>query len=330
MHTRRTLILLAALLTAALATSTRAQADFNEWERRMLAGEFASAANYARQVAEFHEESAVWAYRTAAALARAGDADSALKWFSTAAERGYSGVRTIETDADIDPSRSHPAFKPAADRVRANAAARLEVFKAAARDAEPIVIRPPGHRAGEPTPVLLALHGSGGTGRDTARQWRRTARQAGAILIAPDALRPRGDGYGWTFRDESEWYVQHLLESAQEQFAVGSVILAGFSQGANIALAMGRSHPDLFDAVLAVGGHWQADVADLPPEGDRPRWMLLIGEDDPWAATYDEAATSLTGVGMTARVRKVPGLGHAMPHRDELSAALDWCLDEDG
>lgn len=299
----------------------------------MLGGEHASAAAYASGIAEQYPSSSVWAYRAGASLALAGDAEGAIGWLRAAAERGYSGVRTFETDSDIDPVRGHAAFGAIIARVRENAGARMAAFRAEAEEAEPVVVLPRGFDSSAPTPLVIALHGTGGTGRETARAWRGAARRVGAILVAPDALRPSGNGFAWVFRDESEWYVEKLITQMREEHAIGEVVLVGFSQGANIALAMGRSHPELFDAVVPVCGHWEADAASLPPgpgEGesdDRPAWYLLIGERDPWQATYDEAEEVLGEAGMRVSVEKVGGLGHAMPRDRVLEGALRWCLE---
>jgi hypothetical protein len=54
----------------------------------------------------------------------------------------------------------------------------------------------------------------------------------------------------------------------------------------------------------------------------------MIGENDPWAATYDEARTALTEAGIRSRLTKVPRVGHAIPPSRVLEDALRWCLDE--
>lgn len=308
----------------------KAQDDFALWEQKMLAGQYEAAANQAEQIATLHERSSVWAYRTAASLSKAGDLEGAMSWLEACAERGYSGVRTIETDADIDALRELPAFGAFVARVKSNAATRMGAFREAAEEAEPTVIRPRGHDAQQPTPLLIVLHGTGGTGKATARQWRGAASRAGAILIAPDAIRPSGNGYAWVFRDESEWYVEHLIAEAKKEYAIGPVILAGFSQGANIAMAMGRSHPDLFDAVIPVCGHWEDDVADMPADSTGPGWFLIIGERDPWVATNTAAERALDDAGMQVELRVLPRLGHEVPPTRTLFEAVSWCLESRG
>ena len=322
-----TRLMITLLASIGLISTALGQGAFESWEEKMLAGNYDSAASQALGIATLHESSSVWAYRTAAAYAMAGELNKAMAWLETSAERGYSGVRTFETDADIDVLRPLPAFVDVLARVNANAAERIDVFKAAAKDAEPVMIRPRGHDSEKPTPLLIALHGTGGTGKATARQWRGAAARAGAILIAPDAIRPSGNGYAWVFRDESEWYVEDLIEQAKKDYTIGPVILAGFSQGANIAMAMGRSHPDLLDAVIPVCGHWEDDAAAMPRDATGPNWYLMIGERDPWVATNTSAERALDEAGMDAELRVLPRLGHQVPPTRTLYEALSWCLD---
>lgn len=327
---RKSPIIRAVLLVGLIASAAFASPespDFDRWEADMLAGRFPQAAEYAVSVAEYQATSAVWAYRAGASSARAGDTESALHWLSAAAERRYSGVRTFETDTDIDAVRDDPRFGAIIKTVRENAAARLASFQEAAGQAKPIIIKPPGFDPKTPTPVLLVLHGTGQAGKQMARSWRSAAARTGCVLITPDALRPAGKGYSWTFRDESEWYVEHLLEQARADFEVGPVILAGFSQGANIALAMGRSHPTLVDAVLPVCGHWESRVEAMPTGDDRPAWCLVIGEEDPWASTYNEAQTALADAGMRTHLVVVPKIGHAIPGARVLEESVAWCLE---
>jgi len=131
----------------------------------------------------------------------------------------------------------------------------------------------------------------------------------------------------------AEWLVLRTIDDARKRWEIGPVVLAGFSQGANIALMLGRSHPDRFHAVIPVSGHYESDVADLPTDGPRPRWCLVIGERDPWALTYTEAERAFADAGMTVRREVVPGQGHAMPRGRSGTAllrdVLTWAISSD-
>jgi predicted esterase len=329
--TRITALPLLVLLTL-LAATTVVAGPLEDFEQAMLAGRYEQAAGLARELAKKHPKSSVAAYNVGCALSRTGEIDSSISWLKRSAELGFAGVRSIAHDDDLDAVRSHEGFAGVRAAVEANAAARFAQFRAAAEEAEPVITLPPNFDPTVPTPLLIVLHGTGGNGAGMTRAWAKPAAAAGAILVAPDALRPvrDTDGYSWVFRDEAEWLVLRTIERARERWNVGPVILAGFSQGANIAIMLGQTHPDHFAAIIPVSGHYEADVAELPAEGRRPRWFLIIGALDPWAKTYDEAQRAFEAAGMTVRLRRIPEQRHAMPKGERgerlLQEAIAWAV----
>ena len=105
--------------------------------------------------------------------------------------------------------------------------------------AQPVVL-PDGYDPVKPAPLIIALHGRGGNGKNMAAAWDEIANDVGAILVAPDALRPLGMGYDWRFVDESEWLVLLTLDRVLERYAIDEqrIVLTGLSQGAHIAFMM--------------------------------------------------------------------------------------------
>jgi len=322
----RYLVLLSVLVFTAIPAF--GQGAFDGWERAMLSGRYAEAA----QIAEAASEggSASWALRTAEALAQAGEIDRALHFVEVAASRGYSGIGTVDNDADLDPLRGDPRFAAARDRVAASAAERMGQFQDAAKQTPPTIVLPPKHDAAKPVPLVIALHGTGGTGQGIAKVYEDACADLGAILVAPDALRPAGGGgYSWVFRDEAAWYIPWLVERVRSEHNVGPVILTGYSQGANIAFMLGQAQPGVFDAVVPVNGHYESDVA-APPSEDGPAWYLIIGERDPWAKTYADAERDFRKAGMAVARADIPRRGHELPADKTTSNALrlafEWCL----
>lgn len=295
---------------------------------------YAEAAEVAAGIASDHPKSWVWSYNAACAHALAGDANEAGRWLEATAARGFTGIATVENESDFDGVRGEAAFERGVEAVRAAAAARFEQFKQAALKAEPVVVMPPNAGGGR-LPLVIVLHGTGGTGAGMARALRAAAADAGAILVAPDALRPaRGErGFSWTYRDESAWYVEHLVERfvAEGRADPNRVVLVGHSQGANIALIMARTHSGRFAGVVPINGHYEPEIASMPGgEGPRARVYLLIGERDEWAHTYDEGLRDFEAAGYPVVLRRMPRRGHAMPTgataRREIGEALAWVL----
>ena len=322
---------LATLLALAAAAAVRGQ-NARAFERAYSRADWAAAARAAESWAERSPADSTAAYNAACAHALAGETRAALDWLRRAGAAGFAGVRSIEQDPDLSSVRDHQLFAEATSTIRANRARMFESFKAHAERSEILTLLPPGDPAG-PRPLVLVLHGHGGEPRPNAELYRKAAAKSGAIVAAPSGLRPGpgGRGFAWTFRDEAEWWVLRAVEKLGARHPVDAerVILAGFSQGANVALEVGLEHPERFAGLLAVAGHYDAHLMPAP-EGDGPRVYLLTGARDPAVETLRAAHASLGAAGLDVRLRVLPGLGHAYPRRStaELRAALEFLLEQ--
>jgi predicted esterase len=301
-----------------------------EFERAYAGADWAAAAKAAERWAERQPDNSTAAYNAACAHALAGEAQAALDWLRRAGTRGFAGARSIDEDPDLALVRGHQGFGEATAVIRANRERMFENFKAHAERSKILTFLPPGEPEG-PRPLIVVLHGYGDEPRFNAELYRKAAAKRGAIVAAPSGLRPGpgGRGFSWTFRDEAEWWVLRAIERLSAKHAVDPerVILAGFSQGANVALAVGLVHPDRFAGLLPVAGHYEADRMPLP-EGGGPRVYLLTGARDPSVESFRSAETLMLEAGIEVRLRVVPGLRHAYPRSTtaELGRALDFLL----
>ena len=293
-------------------------------------GDWAAAAEAAEQWAEKAPGDGTAAYNAACAHALAGNAGPALEWLDRAGAAGFAGVRSIDEDPDLAAVRDHPGFAAATARIRANRARMFADFRAHAEQAEILTILPKDAPPG-PRPLIVVLHGYGDVPKANAELYRKAARRRGAIVAAPSGLRPGpgGRGFSWTFRDEAEWWVLRALErlAAAHPVDPDRVILAGFSQGANVALEVGLRHSDRFAGLLPLAGRFEADRMPMPAAGG-PRVYLLTGARDPGVDSFRQAERRLAGAGLDARLRVVRGMGHSYPPSatEELGRALDFLL----
>ncbi|MEM7621714.1 MAG: hypothetical protein AAF235_00755 [Planctomycetota bacterium] len=245
----------------------------------------------------------------------------------------YSGIATIDSDADLDALRGTERFKPARETIAGHAETRIGQFRDYAKSNAKIrVLAPPRHDPVAPAILIIALHGTGGTGDDMARLWRGVAFRRNALLVAPDALRPASPnsaGFSWTYRDEAAWYIPWVIDQVRNTHALSEVILTGYSQGANIAFMLGRTQPDAFRAVIPVSGHYERETPP-PASADGPGWYLLVGERDPWATTYGAAVADLRASGVPVHGAVIPRAGHRLYPSSrvtrELDNALAWAL----
>lgn len=273
------------------------------------------------------------AYNLALIYEKLNQPDKAAEWLITSGKDGFAGATLVNTTPELAKTRQQARDPEAIALIRANRAKGLDKFKAEAERIEPLVVLPPRHDKSKPAPLIIALHGTGGTGREMADVWRAPAAELGAVLVCPDALRPMGNGFHWMFIDESEWLVLHTAEWAKSKYAIDDsrMILTGFSQGANVTIQVTTSHPDAFDGAIVCCGHYESHVHPLPEKdpGQWPRYALLTGEHDEGAASNREFENLLKTRGVAVNLEIYKGLGHAFPRaRDrELKEAVKFVLD---
>ena len=183
--------------------------------------------------------------------------------------------------------------------------------------------------------VLLALHGTGGSEEDAMAL--ATAIAPEAAIIAPRGTVVEGGMQRW-FRRRSEgvFDVADVHARADElavflRDAVGhygiadrTVIATGFSNGANMALALGLLHPETVDRVLAFSGMYPLGDEEVPGPLSTTKVLLLNGSDDPMApaasVTRLEAQLAAHGAEVDRQTR--PG-GHGVT-ADEVRLAEEW------
>lgn len=187
-------------------------------------------------------------------------------------------------------------------------------------------------------PVILALHGTGGNEEDILRLADRVA--PGAAVLAPRGRVSENGASRWFRRmGEGVFDVDDVILRAGElaEFVTWSIdayrlqgrpmIAVGFSNGANMALALATLHPASAPAVVAFSGMYPFGERDLPSDPEGSRLLLLNGADDPMApsASVDALEANLTAAG--AQVLRVtrPG-GHGISE-SELDRAAEWILE---
>ena len=103
-----------------------------------------------------------------------------------------------------------------------------------------------------PAPLVVVLHGAGGSGRQMTSLLAHAAQGHGAVLVAPDSRAATWDvirgGYGpdVLFVGEAVAHVGRHLRIDPARMTV-----CGFSDGASYAVSLGIGNGDLFTAVMA-------------------------------------------------------------------------------
>ena len=184
------------------------------------------------------------------------------------------------------------------------------------------VLQLPARATGQPLPLLVMLHGAGGSGEGVLRRVAAAAEDAGVAVLAPDSRDSTWDGIrsGFgpdvTFIDRALARVFERVPIDPERIAVG-----GFSDGATYALSLGLVNGDLFRRVVAFSPGF---VVGGTPQG-KPQFFVSHGRADqilPIDQCSRVIVPQLQRRGYDVTFKEFDG-GHQVPP-DMAAEALRW------
>jgi len=171
-------------------------------------------------------------------------------------------------------------------------------------------------------PLVVALHGGSGNGRDFLWTWLREARSRDLMLVAPTAVErtwgPRDDEgllsiLGWI---ANRWPVDRKR-----------ILLTGLSDGATFALVYGLAHPAVYRAIAPLCGVFHPAneaIGNLSRARGVPIYLVHGARDFLFPVEIArETHEILRSAGADVVYRELAGLSHAYP-RSENVRILDW------
>jgi phospholipase/carboxylesterase len=180
---------------------------------------------------------------------------------------------------------------------------------------------PKGYKEGEAMPLLVWLHGAGGSG-NVSPTLAALADEFGFIVLAPNAR-------DWTWGailgkwDADLEFLQRALQHTQARCAVERerIWLGGFSDGASFALALGISYGNVFRRVYAGSPGVMQPIA----VNGKPPIFISHGRSDPTMPideTSRKFAPKLKALGYDVTYREYDGR-HQLPP-EMLREAITW------
>ena len=111
---------------------------------------------------------------------------------------------------------------------------------------------PAGYRQETPAPLVVMLHGAGGSAGRTVSRLQPFAEDHGIILLAVDSRGRTWDVVLGGFGPDPA-FIDRALDHVFRRYAVDAarVAVEGFSDGASYALALGLTNGDLFTHTIA-------------------------------------------------------------------------------
>lgn len=187
--------------------------------------------------------------------------------------------------------------------------------------------KPPGPRS----PVIIFLHGTGG-GIQPWGAWEDEARKRGYIVVVPQSTgfgdEKAGNRSGDQLRRWAEVDLPKIVSLAREVHRTHNgdpkrTYIGGFSNGAFHAMEYGLRNPDVFSAVLCLGGG--CNVHALSDSTKRMGAYIVHGTADN-SVPYDagkRAAEQLEKHGLDVVFKTKDGKGHET-FPEEAKGFFDW------
>lgn len=188
--------------------------------------------------------------------------------------------------------------------------------------ADGVIYVPASYTPSTPAPLVLLLHGAGGSGANFITRFIPEADATGQVLIAPDSRKTTWDAIGGSFGTDVS-FIDSALKDAFSRYSIDArrVSVAGFSDGATYALALGLANGDVFPRVTAFSG---AALIGKERNGT-PSFFITHGLTDPVlpiGSTGRAVVNELRNSGFTVDYREFAGQ-HELP-ADLLHAAMVW------
>ena len=200
----------------------------------------------------------------------------------------------------------------------------FETFEPTGADYTLIV--PGGMEAGDPVPLVVALHFGGYTlphyGRIIAEQIVVPAyEELGAVVVAPDC--PQGSWHA----DSCENTVLGLIDHLRKSFPIDArrIVLTGYSMGGIGTWELASRHQDLFSAAVVMAGNPRVDLAGL--KWSLPLYVIHAEHDElmPLADT-ENVVEAIRAGGGTVELKVLEGVTHFETHRfvASLRETVSW------
>ena len=280
-------------------------------------------------------------YNLACCYGLLGAAEPAARFLLAAWNAGYRDLDTIQQDGDFERVRHRREFRTVLEHLRADALARRrqagEVIEIPGKVLAAVRVSPPDEpQEGRRYPLVVGLHGAGGSADDFVRMFTgHNIRQPFyfAVPQGPYTIDAGGrPGFLWyrrlpgvrrgvepRSRELTEAFLLDVVEAVAAQFPVDRdrVFLMGFSQGAFVSFSLGLRHSDRFRGVIPVGGWLAADEipgAALARAAETGVRFLICHSPDERAVAFTEAEAAFSLLELhrlTVELHRYPG-GHVL------------------
>ncbi|MFZ3034503.1 MAG: phospholipase [Parvibaculum sp.] len=180
-----------------------------------------------------------------------------------------------------------------------------------------------------PAPLIIAMHGGSGHGRDMLWTWIASARTRGAILMSPTSMGPT-----WSLMEPEidHQNIMRMIAHVAENWKVDRrrILLTGMSDGGTFSYVLGLQSGAPFTHLAPIAASFHPFLVEMaaPERMEGLPIHITHGALD-WMFDADMARMAnraFTGAGANVTYREVADLSHTYP-RDENPRIMDWFLE---
>ena len=300
-----------------------------EMTRLYSDGKYADALSLTEQHAgQFPEHAARTTFWRMCLLSMSGRKDDVISVFRQGLDNGLWWGERQFVDTDLDAVRDLPEFQRLMQ-------VSIDRYMQANKEAKPdrAVLVPDTYNSN--LPLLIALHGGGGSKDSNLEEWE-VARRRGWLVLSPQSTNLIFPNAYWWAEDLDQRLldIRFHYDEILQNYPIDQtrIVTAGISQGSGIAIhaALSGKIPARGFISIAVGWPHADEIAALAPHAKNIRGYFVIGEKD-------HTLQSATEIRMILREHKIPfaeevhpDLGHEFPHDFEKSfnRAIDFIFKE--
>ncbi|QPC81936.1 hypothetical protein G4Y79_19940 [Phototrophicus methaneseepsis] len=166
------------------------------------------------------------------------------------------------------------------------------------------VVTPTSYEEGTPLPLLIALHGTGMSGKamQALTDFDTMAETYGFLVAYPNSASPQ-----WAFNTADDagdiddlGYIQALITQMQQDYSIAQdqVYLAGYGSGGLMAARLACTIPEQLNSVVVVGpmllGAFESECAE--PASAPVSLLFMHGSEDPMYLSEGDAANDIWSV----------------------------------
>ena len=176
-------------------------------------------------------------------------------------------------------------------------------------------------------PLIVALHGGYGQGREYIWTWLRPARSRGYAILAPKS---RDETWDMSLPSSDTKSILYTLDEVAKEYLIdpSRVYLTGLSDGGIFTYILGLENSQLFRGLAPIAGALHPVVDPILRQGrgkDTPMLIVHGVHDFIFPVTFTRQTYNLlTSIGYQATYRELPNWGHAFPYSINERLVLPW------